>query len=657
MGNQIIQPFGLSRIGGRLGGTPPAALEVFDIDEGAIDAWNITDGNAATTYTATDIGGESTQIAQSSGSRVYVYDIGLALGAEDIHIRHTADITAASTVDVGIAINDAGTRTYFQFFSNGRFYASGQVTPSGLIAEPIGPVASNRVMVADYYFRPSENRVIVNVAFDGEAPYSFGFTGIVVGDVELLQHYSSTVIHKIETRNPSLPASLAIDPSVMHSALGYTERSVPTGFTATIPGGFKFYEDSGAYYTSVNLSPPLAETDAEAILLHVDLATGDDTNPGTAASPLKSLHVAAGRFKGGGRGIIKAKGALYPYANCFRNYLGGAAVQIVSWDGEDVISSMHDDALSWALDTGTTYVATLDPGAVNTVFDASNPTSDGDHGALEVAADLATCQATAGTWYQSGTSVYVNLFDGRAPDSDLRVYVASVGGTTDVYGLRQAEDGSVLYMEDVHFEGGAFPFFTRAAVKTHTMDTYAKRCSVKYGGSDGVAIRSDGLQIWQDCVAAWNGDDGFNYKTSPFATAGYAAPLVIEIGCEGRWNGRDTGATNNASTQHGGPIVRVNANHHDNQDRTLHDIDSNSVQTQSWNLGCTASDPQTSDANFSAGIVGGSDTALIWLDGCTSSGGAVDIEANASATVHYDGFTGDAVNNTNDSGTITTYTP
>jgi hypothetical protein len=294
---------------------------------------------------------------------------------------------------------------------------------------------------------------------------------------------------------------------------------------------------------------------------------------------------------------------------------------------------------------------------VSAVFDAANPTVDGDHGAVEQAADLASCVATAGTWYQSGTSIYLHLSGGRAPDSDARVYTTEVGGSTDLVGLRLGTAGQQIFLENVHFEGGDAPFSTRATSASHTMTVYAKDCAFKYGGDNGMSILSDGLIVLQDCVAAWNADDGFNYKASPFASNGDPAALAIEVGCSGRGNGRNTNGTNNGSTTHGGYVIRTNGAYHDNQDRNLHDIDAKSVQAQSWNMGCAARDPQTSDANFTAGIVGGSDTALMWLDGCVSSGGSFDIQANAGATVYQSGFTGDASNSTNDSATITTYTP
>lgn len=628
-------------------------------------ATNLTDA-ATPSYTATKVG-TGLQIALSTGSRNIVWSTENKIGANKTRVKYTGVISTGTTGACGVSIYNGVDRTTFQFYGYiGRLSVIGTADTTGIVADGIGPLAATMTVEMDFVFDAATNSATMQMSLDGGAPYSFKFTGIAIGDLYLHQRNAATVTHSFEIAalgqftsdsfNALVPEVSQAERNAINAAAGLLatmERQPPTGWDYTIPNGYKFYQTGGAYWSSIDLQPILDEDDPEVMVLHVDIAAGSDSNAGTAAAPLKSLNVAAGRIGSGGKAIIKAKGGLYPYANCLRGALGGSIVQIVSWDGEPIVSSMHDDTLSWALDTGTTYVATQAVGNFSTVFDASDLTADGDHGALTLAADLATCRATPGTWYSTGTSRYVNLHDGRAPDSDLRCYTRLVGGASDIYGINQTTNGQTLYMEDLHLEGGDNPYATRLATTTHTLTCFAKRCTVKYGANNGSNITSDGLQVWQDCIAAWNGEDGFNYKSSPFGGLG---PLAIEIDCIGRWNGRDNEGTNNGSTTHGGYAIRVNGVYHDNQDRNVHDIDANGVQSLSWNLGCEARDPQTSDANFAAGIIGGSDTALMWLDGCVSNGGAFDIQANAGSTVYTSGFAGDATNQTNNSGTISEYT-
>lgn len=645
-----MHPFGLARIGGHGGGGGAPTLEIFDIDEGSMSGTNLSNATPVTFTVAQN--GDGTEIDNTTWNSLVAFTTGLTVSG-DIHIRQSIDFILGGTIITGLAFENGGSRTRFQFYpANGTMWAFGTGTPNGLVAQNMDIIeAGNPTAVIDWYFR-SDGTVTVHYALSGGAPYVFSFSGVPLGNAEILVKDGDPVTHTLETRALTLSTPLDISPSVMHSPLGFTARSVPTGFTYTVPGGYTFYEDSGNYYTSVSLAPPLNEGDIEITTLYVDIATGDDTNPGTAAAPLKSLHVAAERFQSGGRGIIKAKGGLYPYAHCFRNYLKGKALQIVSWDGQDIISSMHDDTLSWSA-SGGAYVATLATGSVVNVFDASTLTADGDYTRLSEASDVADCQVTAGTWFQTGTSVYVHTADSRAPDSDLRAYLQEVGGATDIYGLRHGTSGAVFYSENLRLEGGNRPFYMTGANSTANIAAYLKDCSVKYAALTGIQTVTSGLIVFENVIAAENGADGFNFQPAP---SGGLASFAIEIGTIGRGNGYIVDATCNGSSSHGAPVIRVNAVHKNNKDRNVHDIDQNNIG-QTWNMGCSASASKNDYANWATGISGGSNTTKMWLDGCTSSGGSTDIQVYASTTVYTDGFTGGGTNSINESGTITTYTP
>lgn len=650
------------------GGLREIPFDPFDIDEGAITATNLTNATAVT-FVATDVDG-STQIAQTMGSIVIAWSTGLDVSTGANHVRHTMVSTSATDTTgffLGFAINNGGVRDRIQFHTKAKtFWTVGTTIPSGNFATGVGPSSGSvlTTVVADYFFRPAENSVTVKVSFDGEAPYTFRIANVQPGQFELLTKESSTVLHTLETRTIELPAlaDLAIDPSVMHAPLALTPRTPPSGWTATIPGGYEFYENGGAYSTSVSLRPPLAAADYETIEVYVDIATGSDTNAGTAAAPLKSLRAAADRFQAAGRGIIKAKGGLYPYADCFRNYLKGSLVQIESWNGADVISSMHKADFSWSASSGA-YVATLATGTVDSVFDAAFTDADGDYQELTKESTIAAVQATPGTWFQSGTSVYVHTSDSRTPDANLRAYVKGVGGGTDEVGIRVTESGSVLYLDKIRFEGGYYPMQLNSAASSGYLTLYAKDSAVKYCGNlSGWSVISNGLVVLQGCTGALNMSDGANYKPS---SAGGSAPIAIEIGCSFRKNGRDASGTSNASSGHGAKVIRANTLGIGNKDWTFHDIDQSGNQGQTWNLGCIAGDPvNPAVANWAAGISGGSDTTLVWLDGCKSYGAATyDLAANASAVLRHYGLMDEAgdpltpVELINDLGTIATYTP
>lgn len=636
--------------------------EFFDIS--TIVATNLDDG-AAINFTPTLVS-DGLQI-QLSTNRLVAFTTANKTGNSKTRLKYKGIISTGSSGATGISFYNGFDRSYFRFQGNiGRFIAS-NVDNGGIVSDGIGPLSSTLTVEMELIIDADEETVALKLILDGGSPYTYKFSGVTLGDIELIQDNTSTSTHSLEISAvgeftedsiaySSYPEVSNVDRNTINAAMGLLnsmQRTVPTGWNYDIPNGYSFYENSKNYFSSIDLRPILNESDPEVLVIYVDIVSGDDANNGTETSPLKSLNVAASRCIGQGKIIIKAMGGLYPYANCLRNTIQGSMVQIESWDGESVISSMHDDTLNFSLDTGNTYVASLAVGSISSVFDAKDLTSEGDYGAMNLASSLNDCRNTISTYFVDGTDVYVHLYDGRSPDSNLRVYTRFVGGASDSYGVRQTTDGQTLYMENIHIEGGELPYSTRAEVG-EKINCLAKNCTTKYGLQNGTNITSDGLQVWQNSVAAWNGDDGFNYKGSPF---GGISCLGVEIDCIGRWNGRDTEGTNNGSTQHGGPVIRVNGEYHNNQDRNVHDIDANSIQTLSWNMNCISRDAQTVNSNFAAGISGGGDQALMWLDNCISSGSSADIESNADTVVYTFDFTGDGNNIINDNGVITTYTP
>ncbi|PIE06590.1 MAG: hypothetical protein CSA74_11635 [Rhodobacterales bacterium] len=647
MRDQIIRTFGLARLGGHGGGaSTPDPLAPFALDAGAITATNLTDGGTAA-FTV-EQAGEGVTLRNTEHNDILAFATGLTVSG-DMHVRHTIDQTPKSGKTTGIAVRSGtGRRRFWAFPANGWFHEDDTRITSKLDKQPGTPMR----IVFDYFFRAADQSLTIHYAMNGGAPYVFSFGNVPPGEIELLGAYGHDQTHRLERRSLSLSAP-SVAPADMHRPLGHTPRAVPAGFSRAVPGGFEVCEDGGSYHSSVALTPPLSEANPEVLALHVDGATGDDANPGTADAPLKSLHVAVARGQQGGAVMIRAKGGLYPYATCLRNYPQARLLQITSWDGAPVISSMHDDSLAWAADDGA-YTATLPAGSVSNVFDAAHLTAGGDYSALDAASGVAACQATAGTWFQDGTSVWVHTSDGRAPDGDLRVYTRRVANNSDQYGLCLREPGTALYMEKVHLEGGWYPFYAGAAVADGDMQIYARDCAVKYAAANtGWKIVTSGVAVLQDCVGAANRFDGFNYQP---ASAGGAAPFVLEIGCTGRGNGFVTDNICNGSSSHGAAIIRVNGSYTGNKNRNVHDIDQDGQIGETWNLGCTARDPVMDYANWAAGHTTGGVTKM-WLDGCTSSGGRYDIEANGSASVFLSGFTGAGTNDVNGSGSIEAYVP
>ncbi|MER8387322.1 hypothetical protein NKH14_17695 [Mesorhizobium sp. M1380] len=643
-------------------------------DNNNMVATNITDG-ATPAYVATALT-TGLQIAQTTGgNRIVLYSTRNKIGGRHTRFRCRQTITSfPSSCRVGFSLFDGTNRSTFTLSNAGIISRVG--TGAATISTS-GPTFANGDVIewrVDVY---DDGTIYVQLFKNSEAPYSFGATGVPVGDVLSLAQSSgtgtSTVIHLLpkessfdsliddfgrSRQDERIGASEMGDLAAARLLLQTMRRNTPVGWTPTISSARKFYFSGAVYFGNVNLTlaQVLPVYDPDVIKLYVDIATGSDINIGSAASPLKSKTAALARCLAGSKAIVYVKGGLYDFDNCWKSAVpASSTIAVVSWDGVPVISSMHDAGLVWALDSGTTYVATF-AGRVVNVWDAktANLTADGDYGRLPIASTLANCRSTPASYFVSGTSIYVNTIDGRAPDADIRVYKKHATTTAnDTNGNYQTRNGTI-YLEGIYFEGGVSPFFNRIDDPAYKMNVYARDCTFKYGGTDNFDINGDTYCVLQNCIAAWSAQDGFNYH----AIFGSAAPQVIEISCIGRYNGTDTAGTNNGSTIHeGGCIIRVNGLYHHNQNRNVHDIGG----SFSWNMGCTARDSTSgiNSSNFVAGLVGENPGTQTWLDGCTSSGSLFQLEAGDLSTIRTFNLTASGANRTgtNYAGTITTYVP
>jgi hypothetical protein len=293
------------------------------------------------------------------------------------------------------------------------------------------------------------------------------------------------------------PIGTAIAPA------GWAER-IPAGLTlARFPVGTRFWADptdDTLFYTNADLSRPmLSVADPRNFVQYVDLAAGDDTHAGTTTAPLKSLRQAKLNAGVGTRAIILAKSGVYDYANSFGSGSpAGKMLQIESWDGEPVISSMHQAGLVWTIESGSTYQATFTDEVVN-VADALNLTADGDYTLLTLAASLVACRATAGSYFVSGTTIYVHTSDGRLPAGEtIRVYKRAADGSTDFNAHFSGPD-AVYIGKLIGFEGGESAYWmdTNGAPLTDQQNVYAYRAWFKYSGPNlGAAPWTPARSTW-----------------------------------------------------------------------------------------------------------------------------------------------------------------
>ena len=258
------------------------------------------------------------------------------------------------------------------------------------------------------------------------------------------------------------------------------------------------------------------------VTLYVDPVLGNNYQPIPNASvpnegtdpalPLRSVSTAFERITSNSYAytLIALTGGYYYDTASWGSRSPTSNVVVKQWSRGDnrdksrpVLSS--ETALSWTHYSGTVYSSTRS--SVSWVVDETVYNEYGDWKVYTKAASLADCISTAGSWYQSETTIYVNRLNGAAVNSDIHVMTSksNAGCSAGNY---------ILYVEGVDFFGGAAGFAADSRT-VGTSDTVVMNdCRFFYSNSNGFENYGVDTCITKDCVAAYTMNDGFNYHSN-----------------------------------------------------------------------------------------------------------------------------------------------
>ncbi|MBN8410687.1 hypothetical protein [Halomonas litopenaei] len=354
---------------------------------------------------------------------------------------------------------------------------------------------------------------------------------------------------------------------------------------------------------------------------YVGYPGASDTNSGL--TPTQSLGSIAGALsKSDVDEIVIAPGAHDRGLASWGSYNMSRSVSIVCRDG--IAKLRGSSPLSWTQNAtyANVYEASRDQVAPNdAVRDAKFEDLNGDYKGYVQVGSVSAVSGFPGSYFSSGSKVYLRTFDDRAPDDDILVFLRVGSGTNG--------NGGTIFLENLEFEGLQDLVFRSPAGGEKT-NVVAKNCKFKYssttsgisGGAGG--FRTEGVRSFCfDCEAARNYKDGFNYHEY-----GAQFPQAFEMNCKGRNNGGDAtpDEVHNGSTMHqGGSIIRINGEYYENKGPNVPDVGANTsslmVGVSSYNS-VKPSAPRNFDF-YSDGI--DANRMHAYLIGVKSSGGEYDL--------------------------------
>lgn len=431
------------------------------------------------------------------------------------------------------------------------------------------------------------------------------------------------------------------------------EFTLPDDFRARWTPTFKIYKQGSIWTTDIDLTTitPTGTTK------WVSTTGNDTTGDGSESNPYRSLAKAYAV----GAVVIKVKAGIYT-----KSYGLGVSwnplrsMYVVSADGPGKAILVNSyDTLTWtqqASPNDSVYLATLPvASSIVTAVDLTAPRRSNEYlkdktslvpYQMTLATSIETCQSTPGSYYVSGTSMYVRTFDGRAPDSNI---------------LPISTDGITFFgsTTDKTFVLEGFELWGRRGIRTehnfaNTNTVAAKSCAVRYSNESGMnqyRVQGTKLCIFIDCEATDHTlADGFSYASASAA----ALCTAVEIDCISKRFGSGSADNYNCYTSHdNSAVIRINCYGENCYGPVFADVKG----AFSVNLGC-------SGANSLAAVMGqrtvfqsgtladaafGSIAPKMWLMNCTASG------SNYARVAAYNGSVLDMGNFT-DNTTLHDYT-
>lgn len=408
---------------------------------------------------------------------------------------------------------------------------------------------------------------------------------------------------------------------------GATAFPRPAGFTWD--PGIQFFTDGTTSFDfdAVAIAPLVAGGITEYYVSQ----SGSDANSGlTALLPKKGLDATMTAAAGAATASVRINIAAGDYG--FGDYPGSGGVA-----GKNVIFKVKSgtvrtgpfskgSALTWTLSSGTCYSATRS----NTVGvrDYGSLNSYGDPRKYSLAANLATCQATAYTYFVSGSTVYVNNGLGQ-PSANIFVMVG-VSNTTFSSNYTWVLDGGKSGR--LELLGGSTGSL-RCTGGGANQKLYCRNVWFRFSGDNNLYCYGVPLVVLQGGGGSGSTADIMNYHIESGRI-----PNVVEIGLTCYDAGSNAAGNNNCSTAHDAvQIVRFAGRYWGSDGPVVADV---TAGTRSWAILCHAyGSLKNDDSSVDASWLASTGDCQMWLDACEFGGGSsrYDMSAGTGSAIYYKG--------------------
>jgi len=290
--------------------------------------------------------------------------------------------------------------------------------------------------------------------------------------------------------------------------------------------------------------------------------------------------------------------------------------------------------LTWTSVGSNTYSANRS--SVAQVRDYSTLNAYGDPTRYYAAASLAECQSTMGSWFQSGSTLYVHKLNNTTPTGDTNLFIiVNASNTTFTSNYTWIFDGGTS--GKIELIGGATGCLRCTGGGTSSR-LYCRNTWFRFS-TNGNNLHCYGIPyvLIQGGGGSGSYTDILNYHIESGRIV-----KAVEIGVTCKDAGIDINGTgsDNCSTIHDGcKIIRILGSYDSADGPVVADVNDG---TESWNILCDARNSvKNDDSETDASWLVSTGAAKMWLDRCTFGGGSrYDVAAGtgSGAILYYRGM-------------------
>lgn len=435
-----------------------------------------------------------------------------------------------------------------------------------------------------------------------------------------------------------------------------TLLTLPSAFLSRWTPSFNIYEQGRSYSTDFNFDAlkPTGTT------MYVSKTGNDTTGNGTEGNPYRTITQAYAQ----GASIIMVKAGIYDRGDMTASFNPTRSLAIISADGagKAVLSRIQAGALSWTPQVSPNtdvYLCGTSIASVRTILDTTYTYSgeymmDGVTGLPKPytsVASIAACQALAGSYYLTGTSLYVHTHDNRAPDENVKVLRVEAN-------LSPSTADITLWLDGMEMWGDEGVRYIVSTASTNSI-LAGRNTASRYGGvTASNAWRANGINysyaINCECSDYIGNGDGFNYHGD---SGNGVSVKFLEVNCRAKRIGISTQTNNNCTTSHEDCVgIRLNGRYELSWGPISADVKAlGTTGSYAVNLGGTYGNSYlTSGTGQDAAIQSGELGALVWAKNLTLFGANYALYGSTSGIVYTWGTQNDTTTLGN-GGTVTAY--